>query len=583
MRFNSFASAFPGSNCLVIAEVKMLSPVAPTTNAPDVALRYVSPGSAFFIFTNQIDASFSAPGSNIPLIQFEDVPITTAIENIARQEGLNYILDPKIGYGLPDVNGRIKPEPSFSLQWKNLTPQQALLAILNEYGLQLIENPKTGIAQITFKSSRASWLYLPPADMAALKGIFTQRFNSYIVGSEGPLFFPEPFGQIHPLQIICRSEIPPSVDDLKSLFEQMLSGTIPHAGWRSIHFQSTGPDTVQVTVDAASANDYLRWSQQFDPDIELVREALKRPFYRMDGDYADPFLSPIPNFVTMRSLVQMLAQRAQCYLLLGQPEKALAELTLLNDSRRILEGAPTGKPMSLVAALIDAAVASVYVNTLAQIQQKKTWLEPQLAVLQSQLEQMNLTPVLMTAFKSEQARTCRIIDLNLFHHSWPRGWSYQNMVTSVNLEQRFIDGINPKDNLVEPYQINAVDRDINEMGNHLSPYTDFAMIFTLNFAPAIHTFTFDQSMVNEAQIACALERYHIAHGEYPVSLDALVPESITKLPHDLIGGQPLHYHPTTDGRFILYSIGWNQTDDDGVPGTLDDVDEGDWVWQYPTL
>ena len=42
--------------------------------------------------------------SNAPLPQivFKDVPITTAIENLARQAGINYILDPKIGYGQPD-------------------------------------------------------------------------------------------------------------------------------------------------------------------------------------------------------------------------------------------------------------------------------------------------------------------------------------------------------------------------------------------------------------------------------------------------------------------------------------------------
>jgi hypothetical protein len=74
-------------------------------------------------------------------------------------------------------------------------------------------------------------------------------------------------------------------------------------------------------------------------------------------------------------------------------------------------------------------------------------------------------------------------------------------------------------------------------------------------------------------------------GAYPESLDALAPQFIAKLPHDVINGQPLKYHRTTDGRFILYSVGWNETDDGGIVGLKEsgsvDINMGDWVWTYP--
>jgi type II secretory pathway component GspD/PulD (secretin) len=88
-------------------------------------------------------------------IRFQDIPITSAIENLARQAGINYLLDPKIGYGQPDQNGQIKPEPSLSLRWENITPEQALLAVLDNYGLQLITDPRTKIAKITIKDPTA--------------------------------------------------------------------------------------------------------------------------------------------------------------------------------------------------------------------------------------------------------------------------------------------------------------------------------------------------------------------------------------------------------------------------------------------
>ncbi len=89
-----------------------------------------------------------------------------------------------------------------------------------------------------------------------------------------------------------------------------------------------------------------------------------------------------------------------------------------------------------------------------------------------------------------------------------------------------------------------------------------------------------------ARTACALERYRLANSVCPETLDALAPRFIEKLPHDIINGQPLHYHQIDDGKFLLYSVGWNETDDGGVVvlstgGRVVEIANGDWVWQYP--
>ena len=91
-----------------------------------------------------------------------------------------------------------------------------------------------------------------------------------------------------------------------------------------------------------------------------------------------------------------------------------------------------------------------------------------------------------------------------------------------------------------------------------------------------------QTAADEAMLACALERYRLANGQFPGTLEALVPRFISELPHDVISGEPYKYRRTGDGQFVLYSVGWNEKDDDGVSGnTLFDEKEGDWVWQYP--
>jgi len=49
----------------------------------------------------------------------------------------------------------------------------------------------------------------------------------------------------------------------------------------------------------------------------------------------------------------------------------------------------------------------------------------------------------------------------------------------------------------------------------------------------------------------------------------------------------LHYRRSTDGKFLLYSVGWDGKDDDGKPEDPKQffqlVRNGDWVWQYPHL
>ena len=134
-------------------------PTAPVVSAPESPSTTTSSVTTSTVTTTNETASTansqpSAPPS-IPLIQFQDVPITTAIENLARQAGINYLLDPKIGYGQPDQNGQIKPEPTLSIRWENVTAGQALMALLDNYGLQLNEDRKTQIARITAKDPTA--------------------------------------------------------------------------------------------------------------------------------------------------------------------------------------------------------------------------------------------------------------------------------------------------------------------------------------------------------------------------------------------------------------------------------------------
>jgi type II secretory pathway component GspD/PulD (secretin) len=129
-------------------------PADPAPPAVEPAAPAPTPEAATPATAAPVELSPSA--TVIPLIQFQDVPLTTAIDNLARQAGINYILDPRVGYGQPDERGVVKVQPNISIRWENITAEQALNALIATYGLQLVTDSKTAIARVTIRDPAAA-------------------------------------------------------------------------------------------------------------------------------------------------------------------------------------------------------------------------------------------------------------------------------------------------------------------------------------------------------------------------------------------------------------------------------------------
>ena len=91
-------------------------------------------------------------------------------------------------------------------------------------------------------------------------------------------------------------------------------------------------------------------------------------------------------------------------------------------------------------------------------------------------------------------------------------------------------------------------------------------------------------------VALALERYRGKHGWYPSTLSELTPKFLKNPLTDFVNGQPLHYHPTDDGHFILYSVGLDGVDYGGQmasrnwigpPCNFSARSKADIVWPLP--
>jgi hypothetical protein len=275
---------------------------------------------------------------------------------------------------------------------------------------------------------------------------------------------------------------------------------------------------------------------------------------------------------------------------------------------RILELRPSGKPLTLAVAMIHVAITGLYTSVVAEGLRLGAWREPQLAAIQRQLEDVRLLPLLPKACAAHRALLCRMLEDDTFDESvrilagpntmstWerltdpqiafaaivPQGWTYQNMKTVALRSQEAIDCLDDR-GLVLPHAVDALRRKSLSGDRRPLAYSYFAQLMP-DYGRAILTTARNQTMANEALVACALERYRLVRGNYPPGLGSIGPELLEHVPADIIGGGALKFHLESQTNVVLYSIGWNGKDDGGMPGKKDasgfDVDQGDWVWAF---
>ncbi len=137
--------------------------------------------------------------------------------------------------------------------------------------------------------------------------------------------------------------------------------------------------------------------------------------------------------------------------------------------------------------------------------------------------------------------------------------------------------------LMEALQRQVYDSSIKGVTTGLACYT----WSTMNIA--IRNYTSSQSVNDQALAAIALERFFIHHQRYPATLLELTPEFLPSPPIDSLNGKPLGYRQTKDGRYMLWSFGFDGDDDGGKvsprpQGYFNSLHnlgyKGDWTWQY---
>ena len=159
--------------CLATVAQTTTTPAAPAPTAPEPSAHPAGPGrrprpnrpkqpssrmarpptvhrSPVVSLTNELGDEILDP------VTFDGIPLPDAVRALALQAGLNIQFDPKLlntvgpdGHSIP-----ISP-PTITEKWKKVTAKQALTSLLDNWGWQLVMDPRTPIGRITAKDPTA--------------------------------------------------------------------------------------------------------------------------------------------------------------------------------------------------------------------------------------------------------------------------------------------------------------------------------------------------------------------------------------------------------------------------------------------
>lgn len=364
-------------------------------------------------------------------------------------------------------------------------------------------------------------------------------------------------------------------------------------------FYHNNPHYPQSRTPGNSAEIILAALDKFAPDLQELREAAAaRPSSRFPIDYSHQpaYTILLPHLACVKGIVSVCELRAVAELETGRSADAFADLQLafrLSDSIR-------DEPI-LIDHLVRIATLNISVQGIREGIARHAWSDSQLQDFEKYLVTLDLLSEYKHAMRGERAFSVTDIDYLRRHRgvmpdasvpdyrafAWfPGGWYRQNMRLIGEMHRDFLlPSVDESNRVVSP---ELGDRMLRNLAQHRAgPCNLYAKILLPALGNVAMRPARCETWVDEARVACALERYRLEHHDLPGSLDVLTPQFIPAIPNDLFDGHPLRYHQNTDGTYLLYSIGWNKVDDGGVvhlkPGRSPhaDLTQGDWVWQFP--
>jgi len=338
--------------------------------------------------------------------------------------------------------------------------------------------------------------------------------------------------------------------------------------------------------------------QPFAEQLRGLEEASLRPHSRIMRVYNDE----IPALLGLRQRARVLSLRALIALRAGKSQAALDDVLTLLRVVHHLEREP-----QLISQLLRLGYVRIALQPIWEGLHEQRWNEAQLASLQAGLSGVDLLTDWQRSWTAESVYTRgnmqkmaaaplwprphyfgdpksgRLADY-LFPIFVPRGWIQQNQIRAEQQHRaQWIDIIDPVQHTLDARASERATAQWTQAPRR--PYTFLARLIITDDADWNSRVAHTQSSLDQARVACALERHHLARHAYPERLQDLLPAFTAQLPGDLSNhGQPLQYRKGVLG-YRLYALGWDGLDQGGQVA-LDtqkpprhNLKQGDWMWE----
>jgi hypothetical protein len=424
---------------------------------------------------------------------------------------------------------------------------------------------------------------VPDAENFAGIPVFQEAFRAGDSGKK----YPNPF------------ELPQSDGHSHPKFANHLKETpIDLTAWQTYFVQAK---MVPRTSNNPAA-DVLTALEPFSAPLSELDEAAKRPYGRFPVHWEQHWTAATPHLDIILKAAELHSLRMAAHLASGESAAAYGDFQAgLRLSHGLRE--EPGLMADLVRSMAVVQMEEGVWSGLARHQ----WAMQELQKIEADLANCDLLHGYQSALSSERGAANDLYDMlardprlmvtlihvemphrskrgDVWFHFYPSGWHYQSRLRLNRFYDELLARVEPakhrwfadRTTPSSPEQIREMGEKIRHMMFMIQAGGDPTMLMWES------RFLLYATTSDQARIACALERFHLARGEYPPSLADLESALQLQLPHDILNGEPYHYRKRKNGGFVLYSVGTDLIDDGGINKPKESAyRQLDWVWQYP--
>ncbi|MEO6035793.1 MAG: hypothetical protein ABIQ35_11100, partial [Verrucomicrobiota bacterium] len=357
------------------------------------------------------------------------------------------------------------------------------------------------------------------------------------------------------------------------------------------YLQLLSPNPNSTSIQGRSNSAVALWNTlaPIEGSLAAIAKASRRPSFQIitNRDASAVYQSESRETSATLELNYVFQLRASVLLALDRAPEAAEDVLTSVRLAKLARQSPDQKSSIRAQVMLARSLQPLW-EGLA----KNNWTEPQLAGFQEELSAFNLLAdhtntiqrIALAYIETWRLRAEGKTDKDFARqrsgsgggevdpHWQPSAWWLENAMELYRIAAHEISRVDASAGRAES----------NFQGTDLSGITldqDAMTVFQQNIWSAGPTLvSYAQTVVNQAIIACALERYRLAHDSFPETLMPLLGEFMVKIPNDVLRGAPMFYYRYETNKYVLRGIGPNGVIDQRIKPLSDD-----WIWTFAPL